>query len=260
MLGAHLEGPFISPDALGAQPPHAIPPDLDLVAELAAIAPLKVATMAPEIDPGDLLLAVLCRLGCRAQIGHITCTYAQARTALAQGAAGFTHLFNVMTGLQHRKPGAVGCALAHGDWAEMIFDLLHVEEGTVLTALCAVPRLYGITDAVAATGMPDGEYRLGRHVTHKRGNSVRLADGTLAGSALTMDLALRNPLRIGLPLAEASRRLSTLPADYLDLADRGRILPGAAADLVVVDAAGNLLDVLAEGNAIARAGRPAAPG
>ncbi|HMR30217.1 MAG TPA: N-acetylglucosamine-6-phosphate deacetylase [Geminicoccaceae bacterium] len=251
VLGAHLEGPFISPDALGAQPPHAISPDLDLVAELAAIAPVRVATMAPEIDPEGLLLAALCRLGCRAQIGHTTCTYAQARTALARGAAGFTHLFNAMTGLQHRKPGAVGCALAHGDWAEMIFDLLHVEEGTVLAALRAVPRLYGITDAVAATGMPDGEYRLGRHLTHKRGDCVRLADGTLAGSALTMALALRNLVRIGLPLAEASRRLSMLPADYLGLAERGRIVPGAAADLVVVDGTGELLDVLAEGSPVA---------
>lgn len=251
ILGVHLEGPFISPDALGAQPPHAIPPDLDLLAELATIAPLKVATMAPEIDPDGALLAALLRLGCRAQIGHTTCSYAQARMALANGASGFTHLFNAMTGLQHRKPGAVGCALAHGEWAEMIFDLLHVEEGTVRAALRAVPRLYGITDAVAATGMPDGEYRLGRHTIHKHGHSVRLADGTLAGSALTMDLALRNLLQLGLPLAEASRRLSTLPADYLGLADRGRIVRGAAADLLVVDRGGNLLKVLAEGNVVA---------
>jgi N-acetylglucosamine-6-phosphate deacetylase len=250
VLGAHLEGPFISPDALGAQPPFAIPPDLALVEDLAALAPLKVATMAPETDPDGILLAALCRLGCRPQLGHTTCSYAQAKAALAAGATGFTHLFNAMSALQHRRPGAVGCALAHGDWAEMIFDLLHVEAGAVLAALRAVPRLYGITDAVAATGMPDGEYRLGRHLAHKTGEAVRLADGTLAGSALTMDRALRNLLHLGLPLDEAARRLSTLPADYLGLQERGRIAPGAVADLVVVDGRGELVAVLAEGNAV----------
>lgn len=257
VVGVHLEGPFISPDALGAQPPHAIAPDLELVAELAALAPLKVATMAPEIDPDGSLIAALRSCGCRPQIGHTTCSYAQARIALARGAAGFTHLFNAMTGMQHRKPGAVGCALAHGDWAEMIFDLLHVEEGAVLAALRAMPRVYGITDAVAATGMPDGTYRLGRHDIIKRGESIRLADGTLAGSALTMDVALRNLLRLGLPLEDAARRLSTLPADYLGLADYGRIVPGAAADLVVVDGGGNLLSVIAQGTSVVCAGAAA---
>jgi N-acetylglucosamine-6-phosphate deacetylase len=251
VLGAHLEGPFISPDALGAQPPFAIPPDLALVEELAAIAPLRVATMAPEVDPGGVLLATLCRLGCRAQIGHTTCSFAQARAALTAGAAGFTHLFNAMSGLHHRHPGAVGAALAHGERAEMIFDLLHVEEGAVLAALRALPHLYGVTDAVAATGMPDGDYRLGRHPIVKTGNAVRLADGTLAGSALTMDRALRNLLQLGLSLEDAARRLSTWPADYLGLDDRGRIAPGAAADLVVVNGSGELLAVLAEGAAVA---------
>jgi N-acetylglucosamine-6-phosphate deacetylase len=247
VIGAHLEGPFISPQALGAQPPFAIAPDLALVDELAQLAPLLVATVAPEIEGAGRLLARLRALGCRAQIGHTTCSYAQARSALAAGAAGFTHLFNAMTGLHHRKPGAAGCALAHAQWAEMIFDLLHVDEGAVRAALRAVPNLYGITDAVAATGMPDGDYHLGRHPIRKTGNEVRLADGTLAGSALTMDQALRNLLSLGLPLAEASRRLSSLPAGYLSLEERGRIVPGAAADLVVVDAAGRLQAVFAEG-------------
>ena len=129
----------------------------------------------------------------------------------------------------------------------MIFDGLHVAAGAMLAARRAIAGLYGVTDAVAAAGMPDGEYRLGRHAVFKRGASVRLADGTLAGSVLTMDQALRNLLALGLPLMEASDRLSAIPARYLGLADRGWITPGAFADLVVVDAAGLLLGVVAEG-------------
>lgn len=251
VLGLHLEGPFISPDALGAQPPYAILPDLHLVAELCALAPMLVATVAPEVDPDGELLAFLAGQGVRVQVGHTTCSYAQARTALDRGASGFTHLFNAMTGLHQRRPGAVGCALAHAAHAECILDLLHVEEGALRAALRAIPGLYGVTDAVAAAGMPDGEYRLGRHAIHKRGETVRLADGDLAGSVLTMDQALRNLLRIGLALEDAARRLSTVPAAYLGLEDRGSIRVGAAADLVVVDGRGRLLAVFAEGARVA---------
>ena len=249
VIGAHLEGPFISPDALGAQPPFAIAPDLALLEELAALAPIRVATYAPEIDQAGELLAAFRRLGTRAQIGHTTCSYAQARAALAAGAAGFTHLFNAMSGLHHRRAGAASAALALAQSAELILDLHHVEEGAALTALRAIPRLHCVTDAVAAAGMPDGDYHLGLHPIVKRGDLVRLADGSLAGSVLTMDQALRNLLLLGLPLAEATRRCSTLPADYLGLDDRGRLVPGAAADLVIVDGVGHVQGVICEGRA-----------
>ena len=251
VLGLHLEGPFINPAALGAQPPYAIPPDLALAAELCASAPMRVATIAPEMDADGVLLAFLSARGVRVQIGHTQATYAEALTALNRGCAGFTHLFNAMTGLHHRAPGAAGCALAHAAHAEVIPDLLHVHAGGLHAALRAIPGLYGVTDAVAAAGMPDGEYTLGRHTIRKAGDSVRLADGGLAGSVLTMDQALRNLLGLGLPLAAAARRLSAVPAEYLQLVDRGSVRPGAAADLVVVDGVGRLLGVYAEGVAVA---------
>jgi N-acetylglucosamine-6-phosphate deacetylase len=250
VLGAHLEGPFISPRALGAQPPFAIPPDLALVEELHALAPIRVATFAPEIDPDGALLGCFRRLGARAQIGHTTCSYAQARDALAAGAAGFTHLFNAMSGLHHRAPGAVGAAMAAGTWAELILDFQHVDEGAARAALRAVPRLYCVTDAVAAAGMSDGEYRLGAHAIRKRGDAVRLADGNLAGSVLTMDRALRNLLALGLPLDEAARRCSALAAEYLGLEDRGRLAPGAAADVAVIDGKARIEAVLVEGTPV----------
>jgi N-acetylglucosamine-6-phosphate deacetylase len=252
VLGLHLEGPFISPDALGAQPPYAIPPDPALIAAIAAHGALRVVTMAPEIDPDGTLLAHLAGLGVRVQLGHTTCSYAQAKAALDAGAVGFTHLFNAMTPLHHRASGCAGCALAHAAHAEMIFDLRHVAPGAVLVARRAIPGLYGVTDAVAAAGMPDGEYRLGQHAIFKQGDTVRLADGTLAGSALTMDQALRNLLLLGIGMEEASARLSMIPARYLGLADRGSIVTAAAADLVVVDASGRLLGVVAEGVPVPR--------
>src|SRR5690606_12748832 len=170
--------------------------------------------------------------------------------ALAAGASGFTHLFNAMSGLHHRRAGAAGAALAHGEWAELILDFVHVEEGAARVALRAIPKVYCITDAVAATGMPPGAYSLGQHRIFKHEDAVRLADGTLAGSVLTMDRALRNLMHLGLPLDQAAKRCATLPADYLGLEDRGRLVPGAVADLVVVDRAGRLVAVFAEGRPV----------
>ncbi len=236
ILGVHLEGPFINPAALGAQPPFPLAPDPGLVARLGALAPLRVATVAPEIDPEDRLTSAFRRLGTRLQIGHTRCSYARAKAALEAGYAGFTHLFNAMSGCRHREPGAAAAALAHGEWAEIVPDLRHVDPGVILAARRAVPGLYGVTDAVAAAGMPDGPHRLGTHLVEKCGDTVRLADGTLAGSVLTMDRALRNLVAIGLPLDEAARRLSTLPADYLGLTGIGRLAPGTAADLLELDA------------------------
>jgi N-acetylglucosamine-6-phosphate deacetylase len=252
VLGVHLEGPFISAEALGAQPPFAIPPDLDLVAMLHDTAPIRVATMAPEIDPDGRLVAWFVAHGVRAQIGHTRCSYEVAKAALGQGMTGFTHLGNAMTGLHHRAPGAVGCALAHARHAEVILDFQHVAEGAVLAALRAIPGLYAITDAVAAAGMPDGSYRLGTHPIEKRGPTVRLADGTLAGSVLTMDRAFANWLALGLGPVEAVRRTSTIAAGYLGLEDRGRLVPGCRADVVALGADGQV-------EAVWREGRPVLP-
>ena len=141
----------------------------------------------------------------------------------------------------------LGAALAHARHAELIPDLLHVHPGAIKVALRAIPHLYCVTDSTAATGMPDGEYMLGRHTVMKCMGGVRLADGTLAGSTLTMDQALRNLVGLGLELADASARVSTNAADYLGLQERGRLAPGAYADLVVLDRDLNLKAVYIEG-------------
>jgi N-acetylglucosamine-6-phosphate deacetylase len=251
LLGVHLEGPYISPDKLGAQPAYARPPALEEILALHAIAPIRLVTLAPEVSGMLALIPALVQAGMRVQIGHTAATYEQALEALQGGASGFTHLFNAMSALHQRAPGVAGAALAHGQHAEIIPDLLHVHPGAIRAALRAIPGLFCVTDATAATGMPDGDYRLGRQTVTKCLGGVRLADGTLAGSTLTMDQALRNLVAIGLPLAEAAARVSTHAADYLRLPGRGRLQLGAVADIVVLQASTlQLQQVLVEGAAI----------
>src|SRR5471032_2797903 len=208
VLGAHLEGPYINSGKLGAQPNFARAAKLADVERLATFAPLKLITVAPEIAGHLNLVRELTDAGMRVQIGHTLGSYEDGVAALEHGAAGFTHLFNAMR---------------------------------------AIPKLYCVTDSTAATGMPDGEYMLGRHTVHKCMGGVRLPDGTLAGSTLTMDQALRNLVGLGLDLADASARVSTYAADYLGLQERGRLAPGAYADFVVLDRDLNLKAVYIEG-------------
>ena len=248
VIGVHLEGPYISPHKLGAQPAFAASPSAAEILALAALAPIRVVTLAPELPDALATTAALVAAGIRVQIGHSTASYDEACAALAAGAAGFTHLFNAMSGLHHRAPGAAGAALAHARHAELIPDLLHVHPGAMRAALRAIPGLYCVTDATAAAAMPDGKYPLGRHVVSKCGGGVRLADGTLAGSTLTMDQALRNLVNVlGLDLAEASQCVSTRAAQYLGLADRGELRVGAMADAVVLDTQLIVRRVIVEG-------------
>lgn len=243
ILGAHLEGPFISPNKLGAQPDAAIGADLDLLKRLIALCPIKVATIAPDMgadapinaDQLSAFIAILTAHGARVQLGHSPCSYEVAVDTFEKGATGVTHLFNAMSPLHHRAPGLAGAALAHAAYGELIPDLLHVHPGAMRVGLRAIPGVYAVSDATAATGMPDGDYRLGRHTVRKCANGVRLEDGTLAGSALTMDRAFANLVGIGLDLADAARRTATVAADYLGLSDRGRLAPGLRADIVVLD-------------------------
>jgi N-acetylglucosamine-6-phosphate deacetylase len=250
MLGVHLEGPFISIHRLGAQPPDVMPATLELVQDFNAIAPIRVLTIAPEVDGHLALIPHLAAMGMRVQIGHSAGTYEDGVAALRAGASGFTHLFNGMTGMDHYKPGIVDAALAHAEYAEIIPDLQHVHPGAIRAAMRAIPRAYGITDATAATGMPDGEYALGSQRVYKCLGCVRLATGSLAGSVLTMDQALRNLVELGLDVADASNRLSLFPADYLGEAERGRLAPGAWADIVVLDQDLKPVAVFVEGEAI----------
>ena len=250
VLGVHLEGPYINPAKLGAQPDYVRPASIPEVLGLHALAPIALITLAPEV-PGNLdIIPALRAAGFRVQIGHTLGTYEDGVAALERGAGGFTHLFNAMSGMHHRSPGIVGAALAHARYAEVIPDLLHVHRGALLAAFRAIPCLFCVTDSTAAAGMPDGEYQLGSHRVTKCLGGVRLADGTLAGSTLTMDQALRNLVALGLSLRDASMRVSTHAADYLGVSDRGRIDERCHADFVIVDRDLRLQRVIVEGEEI----------
>ena len=250
VLGVHLEGPYINAGKLGAQPDFVRPFSVAELQQLHALAPIRLITLAPEI-PGNVdFIEPLVAAGFTVQLGHSAGSYEDGVAALERGASGFTHLFNAMTGMHHRAPGMAGAAMAHARYAEIIPDLLHVHPGAIRAALRAIPCLYCVTDSTAAAGMPDGDYKLGSLTVTKCLGGVRLEDGTLAGSTLTMDQALRNLVGLGLEIEEASRRTSTHAADFLGLHDRGRLERGAWADLVVLDAGLNLQKVIVEGEQI----------
>jgi len=250
IIGVHLEGPFISPDKLGAQPAFSRAFDLEEVLSLHEIAPIKIITLAPESNISDSEVVALKKKNILLQIGHSNADYETSKEFIENKADSVTHVFNAMSGFHHRAPGLTGASLAHAQCAELIPDLLHVHPGAIKVALRSIPKLYFVTDATAACGMPDGTYRLGTHEVHKCGNGIRLADGTLAGSSLTMIQALKNILSLDLSIVESSKRLSYIQAHLLGASDRGCLKIGNRADILVIDDSYDLLDVYLQGRSL----------
>ena len=240
--GAHLEGPFISPARLGAQPAYTVEPTLERIEEVLDLHIVRLVTLAPEI-PGALGAAQrFAQAGVRVSVGHTQATFEETRALIRAvrevgGVAGFTHLYNAMSALESRAPGVVGAAFAEPDaYAELVLDTHHVHPGSFFAALRAKPKhLHLITDAIRACGLPEGDSELGGQPVTVREGAARLEDGTLAGSVLTLDSALRNACALGVPLETVSHLLSGVPARYLGLTDRGRLEVGRRADLVLLD-------------------------
>jgi N-acetylglucosamine-6-phosphate deacetylase len=226
-LGAHLEGPFISSDRLGMHPAAARrDPDVALLERLLAAGPVAHVTLAPEL-PGALeLVDLLVARGITVACGHTDATDEQAHAAFDRGARHVTHLFNAMRPFRHRDPGIAGAALVRDDvTVELILDGNHVADDAVRLALRAARgRIALVTDALAAARVGDGDWHMGSVAVSVRGGAARLADGTLAGSVLTMPDAIRDFVRIGATVEEA-----------LFAASRRSLAPGAVADVVVLD-------------------------
>ncbi len=235
-LGVHLEGPYLSPDRLGTHPPeHRRDPDAAEMAAWRALAPVRAVTLAPELPGAPELVRALAADGVLVSLGHTAATAAQARAAVAAGARTVTHVFNAMGPLDHREPGTVGVALTHPDvTVQVIVDGHHVAPEIVrLVFAAARGRTVLVTDAVAAALLPDGPSVLAGVRVEVRGGAVRNAAGDLAGSALTLDAAVRGAVAVGVPLAEALAAASEVPARLIGAGDGLR--PGARADVVVLD-------------------------
>ena len=232
IAGVHLEGPFLG-GRPGAHPTELLRP-LD-PAWLDALPPIvRLVTLAPELDGAPDAVARLRRRGIVVSLGHTAADLGDIGAAVDAGASLVTHLFNGMPPLHHRDPGMVGAALTDDRLtACLIPDLVHVHPTALALAFRAKPagRVVLVTDAIAWRGARIA----GRAVEHD-GRAPRLADGTLAGSSLTMDRAVANVVHAaGIPLADAVRAASTTPADVLGLTDRGRLVPGCRADVVALD-------------------------
>lgn len=243
IVGAHLEGPFLSPARAGAHDPrHLLAPDPETFDRLldAAGGTLRVITVAPELPGGMELVRRAVDAGVVVAVGHSDADAAQANEAFEAGATHVTHLFNAMRPWHHREPGLAGAALARHDVAcELINDGFHLHDATVTTAIRAAGpgRVAFVTDAIAATGTGDGVHRLGPATVRVSGGAVRLDEGgALAGSTLTMDAALRRAVRDQrTPIEDVAQACSTAPARVLGIGDRvGSITAGLAADLVVL--------------------------
>ncbi len=241
VLGVHLEGPYIAPARKGTHDAgkFRVPDAAEVAMATSLDNGITLITLAPEQVPLATIRAMAAR-GAIVVAGHTAASYEQARAGLEAGLRGFTHLYNAMSPLQGREPGAVGAALEDRDsWCGVIVDGVHVHPGSLRVALAAKPRgkLFLVTDAMPMVGSDDPAFALYGEVITAVDGVVRNAAGALAGSALDMATAVRNCVRLlGLPLDEAARMASTYPADFLGLGGRcGRIAAGLQADLVLLD-------------------------
>ena len=243
MLGLHLEGPFINPEKRGAHTAKYIRrPSTLIFDQLLACSShqIKLITVAPEVEGGLELIRFARAKGVVVSLGHSNATLEETMAAIALGAGNATHTFNAMRPFSHRDPGILGAVLTAPEiWAELIADGVHVSPAAInLCIQCkSARRILLISDAVSATGMPEGQYRLSDIEITLSGGICRTREGQLAGSTLTQDQALRNMVRWShLPLEAVLGMLTRNPAQSLGIAEsKGTLAEGRDADMVLLD-------------------------
>ena len=254
IIGVHAEGPFINPSKKGAQAEENIlVPDADFIIENADI--ITSVTLAPEMDEGHKCIKKLAaETNVLVSMGHTGADFDEAMSAARDGVRHTTHLFNAMTALAHRNPGVVGAALASESVSvELIADTFHINPGLYsIIAKVKGDKMVLITDCTRAGGMPDGEYELGGQPIFLKGIECRLADGTIAGSVLKLNDAVKNVLNhTSLPVHEVFNMASLNPATAIGCADRlGSLEAGKDADIIIVDNDINVLRTIKKGRTI----------
>ncbi len=258
ILGLHLEGPWVNPESKGAQHVAGIrEPSIEELDELAKTSNghVKMITVAPEMPGAFDLIKHAVDMGIRISLGHSSATYDQVLNAVEAGATHVTHAYNAMSGLHHRHPGMVGAMLScQRLTADIILDGFHVHPAAakILMRCKGKEGLALITDATRAAGMPEGDYELGGQKVIYRHGAVRLPDGGLAGSALTLDAAVKYAvLELGCSLEEAIVMASSNPARIIGVDDKkGSIEVGKDADLVLLDESFNVRATIVNGNVV----------
>jgi N-acetylglucosamine-6-phosphate deacetylase len=239
-LGLHIEGPFLNPKKKGAHNPvHLSAPSLQAIENWSPSHGVRLVTLAPELQGAFEVIRTLTERGTVVSAGHSAATYAEAIAAFAAGIQYGTHIFNAMPPLEHREPGLVGALLEEqGVTLGLIVDGVHVHPAMIslVWKVAGRHRLNLVSDSMEALGMPPGQYEIGNLSVSVDGKTARLLDGTLAGSILSLDRALRNLIAFaGCSLKEALSTVTSTPAQLLALAgQKGRLAPGLAADMVLL--------------------------
>jgi N-acetylglucosamine-6-phosphate deacetylase len=238
-LGLHIEGPFLHPDKKGAHNPHYLQlPTEAIVTNWSPETGVRLVTLAPELDGALQIVRLLAERGVVVSAGHSTATLAQATAGFEAGIRYGTHLFNAMPPLHHREPGLAGALLADKRaTVGLIVDGEHVHPELVklVWQMVGNGRLNLVTDAMAALGMSPGRYALGDFEVIVDETTARLPSGSLAGSVLSLDTAVRNLITFtGCTLADALPTVTSTPANLLGLPHKGRIAPNCDADLVLL--------------------------
>ncbi len=256
-LGVHLEGPFLNPNHRGAHNPRWIQPFSESAIRSLAHDPVRLVTLAPELEGGLAACLQFLERGIVPAAGHSGAGYAEACRAFAGGIGAGTHLFNAMPPLHHREPGLAGALLErNAPPVGLIGDGKHVHPAMVRLAWNArgPEGIFLVTDAVPAVGLPEGEYQISGQRMRIEGDTARLEDGRLAGSLLRMNQVVANVAAWTGDLAGALRAAGETPARVLGLSVcKGKLEPGYDADLVVLDDRLNVLETIVAGQSVYRA-------